>query len=1280
MFDLAVLSTVDISPVLGTQLFEGWTVIAAAERRVWRGVALVSLLALGCAVLATPASAEIELQAGPIEQVAWYARPVAQSSLVFGHGISAPNLGHTNLAVGNGRIWRLEDYFGVRSFEIETDEYGPHSWVGEGDEHEYRGLAVYRNEVFAGRAEVGKVQVLSAQTAGRLRTLDVPTEIAVTDDSTAPTTIASQLKITGLDVAWQEVWVSMKGAAGQRAIVVLDSVTGATKAVMVQSPSFSCGAHGALEFVSGLATMSCVNPAAQENISVACRYGGAPIVNAHPWGFDAQACSGAVVDGVAPVVEVFDGDDIATVPELDAVVTSCRMIKRDALVTTVAVANLDPIGHLFADPTCADTHHQGIDAVWGMKWLLSMSGDEIDPSIEQLADLHLTERALEPVAGGPAFGGLERTTRPHDQRADYGDVAYNPREDRLDWWGDLAEDDWQRGTRCLRYIVSEADVFMTAYDLEHWYEPSRGFQRLEVRIDGTLRATLTSPSGDWCLDTSTIPSGQHDLELRAIINAGTRELAKHNTELRIDNTAPTGQVDPLPRFVRDSVTVSGTLGDVHAGPRDRALVRSAPGTSAWTSMCGTQTPQNDGPAFACAWNTTAGPDGQYRLRAHQRDLVSEPLGGPNENDTAEVLTTVDNTPPDIALSGLNELAGAGPVPDGKHGLNVHASDGSGSGVAGVSMFVDGAAVSEQNPGCPVGGCALDQVFTFVNDDFAEGPHTVRVTAKDELGHVSSQQFVLDSRNAPVLSLDGALRDRADGEAIWSDETAPLTIHAVDTGTGMKSVEVTVDGVRSDFSERTCPSGSCRIDMAYTFQAANLTAGSHEVAVIGTDQVGHNSRVAWSVRVMTEAAAMVPDETAGSSSEPWPVVDGEPTEDAPDEATLGGPDEGDNCQSVDTETDVCSVPATSTSSAASAPSSGIAVALADPPSVPSVALSSSTAAATTPAWTGSYGISHNNGPQLRDSRFAALGVTKARITVPWDIMLRAKGASPCGRKNVGFIQRLDYWLESVSTTGNSKRGPYKYEPLVSFEVSGSRTCKPGHTRYVQAMKAFRAAYPRINHFTPWNEPNTKRQPYTNDGEGAGKLWRWFTTEVCAPSDCRVAAGDFIDGPLTAAYLADYKHGAYPSGHNSPRFWAIHLYQTAGLHRRLKLDQFLAATRVKSGKQPYVWLTEQGGILRSPSLEIATIRNSYANHCADPIVLSPSPNNDGSPHLRSEACAEADLRYLFNNVLSGSYTGRDRITRFYLYQLAGDYGWDSGLWDHVPPNKTRGMYTIYKNQIS
>lgn len=98
-----------------------------------------------------------------------------------------------------------------------------------------------------------------------------------------------------------------------------------------------------------------------------------------------------------------------------------------------------------------------------------------------------------------------------------------------------------------------------------------------------------------------------------------------------DWTPPVVSVRDPGASVKDTVTVTADATDDRSGIASVAIQALAPGTSTWTTLCtATASP------YSCSWNTRAGADGDYALRATATDSA----GYTTTSDT--VSTTVAN--------------------------------------------------------------------------------------------------------------------------------------------------------------------------------------------------------------------------------------------------------------------------------------------------------------------------------------------------------------------------------------------------------------------------------------------------------------------------------------------------------------------------------------------------------------------------------------------------------------------------------------------------------------
>ncbi|HYM80798.1 MAG TPA: hypothetical protein VEY91_05230 [Candidatus Limnocylindria bacterium] len=147
------------------------------------------------------------------------------------------------------------------------------------------------------------------------------------------------------------------------------------------------------------------------------------------------------------------------------------------------------------------------------------------------------------------------------------------------------------------------------------------------------------------------------------------------------------------------------------------------GESEWLSV------GKDLEATSFTWDTSALPDGRYRVRVQASDSVENPLG---EELTGEALSepfTVDNTPP-----AVTELLARGER--GAAQLSGRAEDG-GSTLSRLEVSLDDGA---WRPVSPEGGLADDKALSFRARlaDLEPGEHTISFRAVDRAGNTSTR--------------------------------------------------------------------------------------------------------------------------------------------------------------------------------------------------------------------------------------------------------------------------------------------------------------------------------------------------------------------------------------------------------------------------------------------------------------------------------------------------------------------------------------------------------------
>ncbi len=657
----------------------------------------------------------------------------------FGSGANSSQ--RVAVAVGGGQVWVMAGGSAAKQvYNYDTvnltpghDEAGtandiPPSW-GTGLTT-LRNIAYYRGQIYVLGSDAGGVAVKVFTPQGTvLRTLR-PNAPGIDGD------------FTGLDVAWGELWLSRPNNT---------SGSGA-RDVLGQEVAVFDAQTGALKGVSR-------NPLSEKRE-----------ISPRGWW------------------------DIALVPEFLGAIVDRRMFARGAILPGLATPDSEGCTGVLVY-ACASADQRGTDSPWGMRWFLELWSGAANGTYRPVKEFAIEKRSLHPQTTlldplTEALGALGTSGYYLTQKREWksyqhtqgdplslSDIAYNNRETRIDWWGDLAKTHWQRGDQqCLTYIVSDADIFIVGAKGERHYELARGFQQIGYRInDGPLQSIRTGPdnaAGDYCIDTTALdangarktPDGTNKIELEAKVGARTITVA--NTQLRIDNGRPTGTLDALPQFVRGQVLLMGTLADDWSKPKT-ADVEVRPSGGQWQTLC-SAAPLVD-PAlgrYTCEWNTAAGayPDGNYEVRATLRDrsegIMYRDGETATENNRTDVTraTTVDNTPPiiDNMTPDLYEEVWDTATTDPALVQWTQADAPSGSGVSEGSVDVNTAPDgSDSGTWEPVGGSSAQNASAWWRlADREPGFYQFRARSCDRVGNCRQrawQGFVRASRRSATCN-------------------------------------------------------------------------------------------------------------------------------------------------------------------------------------------------------------------------------------------------------------------------------------------------------------------------------------------------------------------------------------------------------------------------------------------------------------------------------------------------------------------------------------------------
>jgi polysaccharide biosynthesis protein PslG len=221
---------------------------------------------------------------------------------------------------------------------------------------------------------------------------------------------------------------------------------------------------------------------------------------------------------------------------------------------------------------------------------------------------------------------------------------------------------------------------------------------------------------------------------------------------------------------------------------------------------------------------------------------------------------------------------------------------------------------------------------------------------------------------------------------------------------------------------------------------------------------------------------------------------------------------------------------------------------------------------------------------------------------------------------GQLSRLDPWMFGARVTGA--------HVVIGFRSSlkSARLTRrlPTQAQYTKAFRAFRARYPWVRDYIPWNETN---HPTSLTGPRPYRAAQYFNVVRRYCRTCNVAAGDVLDIRNMESWIGRYKR----SLKYTPKIWSIHNYHDANARTSQGVRRLM---RVTKGQ---IWMTETGGVVKMRAFE-------------GKKVIS---RNYGTKK------AAAATKYVLNLAKINR-----RITRIYLYHWRAPKpysGWDSALMD-------------------
>jgi hypothetical protein len=222
-----------------------------------------------------------------------------------------------------------------------------------------------------------------------------------------------------------------------------------------------------------------------------------------------------------------------------------------------------------------------------------------------------------------------------------------------------------------------------------------------------------------------------------------------------------------------------------------------------------------------------------------------------------------------------------------------------------------------------------------------------------------------------------------------------------------------------------------------------------------------------------------------------------------------------------------------------------------------------AALVAPATGSAYvvGIADQNPALFTNTYFEQLAPTRTRYITAIDSV---------------FEQRdmVDAWMDAADIAG--------MEVVVAFNpplkmrcpnIGRAKGCRPVSSAYYRrAFRAFRARYPQVRIYQPWNEVNNLTQPTARYPDAVVTYYK------IAKANCRgciVLGADIQDLPNMASYSAAVLRAFRAQHVPTPKVWGLHNYTDTNRFVKDRNSSMRRAARILPGK---IWLTETAGLFR------------------------------------------------------------------------------------------------------
>lgn len=293
----------------------------------------------------------------------------------------------------------------------------------------------------------------------------------------------------------------------------------------------------------------------------------------------------------------------------------------------------------------------------------------------------------------------------------------------------------------------------------------------------------------------------------------------------------------------------------------------------------------------------------------------------------------------------------------------------------------------------------------------------------------------------------------------------------------------------------------------------------------------------------------------------------------------------------------------------------------------------------PAGAVELGISDSDSATVVEPFWDGLGITRARVVVPYDI------ATTTGEAGTQRRENFETYRANAAAKGISMLVVFGPSADIRAPDTGDPVA-PSADEFAAGFANFRARYPDATTLAAWNEPNNRdvtAYPLGSNPQLAAEYW--LRAKALCPVDCTLVAGDFAGVPSDDVYVDAYQAAL---GGAIPDVWAFHAHSDVNTFQVVGAGDARVTRYYLSKLQgPWagarIWIDEVGARYRDTSgrvwgdtsqrdatgllLGLATLDPridaiyyyNYSNRCATPGgcaiqdrgLISPTPLDGQAP---------------------------------------------------------------------